>query len=125
MPAPLGKVPTKKMPNIEVFGLEDSRSTRAAVRFFRERRIVVSFVDLGKRPIDAAELRAFLDRLGAGALLDAATTATTDRGALLARVRADANLLRLPLVRHGNEMTAGQDETTWRAWLAGRHGPVG
>jgi arsenate reductase-like glutaredoxin family protein len=125
MPAPLGKVPTKKMPKIEVFGLEDSRSTRAAVRFFRERRIVVSFVDLGKRPIDAAELRAFMDGLGTGALVDAATTATTDRGALLARVRADANLLRLPLVRHGNEMTAGQDETTWRAWLAGRHGPVG
>jgi arsenate reductase (glutaredoxin) len=125
MPAPLGKVPTKKMPNIEVFGLENSRSTRAAVRFFRERRIVVSFVDLGKRPIDAAELRAFMDRLGTGALVDAATPATTDRGALLARVRADANLLRLPLVRHGNEMTAGQDETIWRAWLAGRHSPAG
>jgi arsenate reductase-like glutaredoxin family protein len=124
MPAPLGKTPTKKMPKIEVFGLEDSRSTRAAVRFFRERRIVVTFVDLGKRPIDAAELRAFMDRLGAATLLDAQVAdLATDRGALLARIRADASLLRLPILRYGDEMTAGQDESTWRAWLARANGP--
>ena len=116
MPAPLGKTPTKKMPKIDVFGLGDSQSTRAAVRFFRERRIVVRFVDLGKKPIDPAELRAFMDRLGAAALLDAELA--TDRGSLLARIRADASLLRLPLVRHGDAVTAGQDETTWRACLA-------
>jgi arsenate reductase-like glutaredoxin family protein len=70
MPAPLGKTPTKKMPKIEVFGLEDSQPTRAAVRFFRERRIVVRFVDLRKKRMDAAELRGFVSRLGAAALLD-------------------------------------------------------
>jgi arsenate reductase len=118
MLAPLGKTPTKKMPKIEVFGLEASQSTRAAVRFFRERRIVVRFIDLSKKPIDPSELRAFMDRLGPAALLDA--DLATDRGNLLARIRADASLLKLPLVRHGDEMTAGQDETTWRAWLAGR-----
>jgi arsenate reductase len=115
MPAPLGQTPTKNMPKIEVFGLEDSQTTRAAVRFFRERRIVVRFVDLSKRPIDAAELRGFLDRLGAAALLD--PDLAIDRGTLLARVRADASLLRLPLVRHGDDVTVGQDETAWRAWL--------
>jgi arsenate reductase len=132
VPAPLGKTPTKKMPRIDVFGLENSASTRSAVRFFRERRIVVRFVDLGKRPMEAAELRTFVERLGAGAVLagepgDGAGAGSADRGAgsvdrgsLLARVRADATLLRLPLVRHGDEMTAGPDETTWKAWLARR-----
>ena len=127
MPAPLGKTPTKKMPKIEVFGLEDSRPTRAAVRFFRERRIVVRFVDLRKKPIDPAELRQFVGRLGVAALLDpdgrgptdaGPVESPTDRGSLVARVRADASLLRLPLVRHGDDVTAGLDETTWRAWLA-------
>jgi hypothetical protein len=33
------------------------------------------------------------------------------------RVLADATLLRLPLVRHGNEVTVGRDEATWTAWL--------
>ena len=116
MPAPLGKTPTKKMPKIEVFGVRDSQPTRAAVRFFRERRIVVRFVDIGKRPIAAPELRQFMDRLGAAALTDA--DVTTDRAALLARIRADPSLLRLPLVRHGDAVTAGPSETTWRAWLA-------
>ena len=117
MPAPLGKTPTKKMPKIEVFGLGDSQATRGAVRFFRERRIVVSFVDLRKKPIDAAELRRFVSRLGTAALLDAADRAATG-GGLLALVRSDPRLLRLPLVRYGDQLTAGPDETTWTAWLA-------
>ena len=49
MPAPLGKTPTKKMPDIQVFGRDDSAATRAALRFFRERRVVVHYVDLRKR----------------------------------------------------------------------------
>jgi arsenate reductase (glutaredoxin) len=120
MPAPLGKTPTKKMPKIEVFGLEDSQPTRAAVRFFRERRIVVRFVDLRKKPIDPAELRQFVSQLGVAALIDAADL-TTNAGSLLALVRSDVRLLRLPLVRYGDDVTAGQDETTWRAWLARRN----
>jgi arsenate reductase len=134
MPAPLGNTPTRKMPRIEVFGLEDSRATRAAIRFFRERRIVVSFVDLAKRPMDAGEFRWFVDRLGPGGVLAeppaaggarAAGAAGVAVGTLLARVRADAKVLRLPLVRHENEATAGPDETTWKAWLARRRAPKG
>ena len=120
MPAPLGKTVTKKMPKIDVLGLEGSASTRAAVRFFRERRIVVRFIDLRKKPIDAAELRRFVGRLGVAALIDAADL-TTNAGSLLALVRSDAGLLRLPLVRYGDDVTVGQDETTWRAWLARRN----
>ena len=119
MPAPLGKTPTKKMPKIEVFGLEDSQPTRAAVRFFRERRIVVRFVDLRKKPMDAAELRGFVGRLGDAALLDAADH-TANAGGLLSLVRTNPGLLRLPLVRYGDDVTAGLDETTWTAWLARR-----
>jgi len=130
MPAPLGKTPTKKMPKIEVFGLGDSQSTRAAVRFFRERRIVVRFVDLRKKPMDAGDLRPFVSRLGAAALMETegrrsadagSTDIAADQGGLLARIKADVSLLRLPLVRYGADVTAGQDETTWRAWLARRN----
>jgi len=127
MPAPLGKTPTRKMPNIQVFGLEDSQATRAALRFFRERRIVVHFVDLRKKPIAPGELRRFVDRLGAAALLDVESRAykdgglaylTTDTSAVVARLLADVRLLRLPLARYGDDVTAGKDETTWKAWLA-------
>jgi arsenate reductase-like glutaredoxin family protein len=127
MPAPLGKVPTRKMPNIQIFGLEDSPATRAALRFFRERRIVVHFVDLRKKPIAPGELRRFVDRLGVTALLDVESRAyrdgglaylTTDTSGVIARLLADERLLRLPLARYGDDVTAGKDEATWKAWLA-------
>jgi len=127
VPPPLGKVPTKKMPNIQVFGTEDSAATRNALRFFRERRIVVHFVDLRKKPIAPGELRRFTDRLGASALLDTESRPyreqglaylTADPAGITARLLADVRLVRLPLVRYGDDVTAGKAEDTWRAWLA-------
>ncbi len=126
MPAPLGKTPTRKMPSIQVFGTEASQPTRGAIRFFRERRIVVSFVDIGKRPMAPAELRRFVDRLGASGLLDETSRPYRDGGLahlrmdereVAERLLADQRLLRLPLVRFGDEVTAGRAEATWTAWL--------
>jgi len=115
------------MPDIQVFGLDNDPATRAAQRFFRERRIVVSFVDLRKRRIAPAELRRFVERLGARALIDETSKAYRDAGLgymqldddeVVTRLLTNASLLRLPLVRYGNEVTAGRAEATWRTWLA-------
>jgi arsenate reductase-like glutaredoxin family protein len=131
VPAPLGKTPTKKMPSIQVFGTEESQATRGAIRFFRERRIVVSFVDIRKRPMAPAELRRFVDRLGARTLLDETSRAyrdgelahlRMDDREIAARVQADQRLLRLPLVRFGDDVTAGRAEPAWTAWLKPRAG---
>ena len=111
---------------IQVFGLEKDQATRAAQRFFKERRVAISFVDLRKRPIAAAELRRFVERLGAPALLDETSRAYRDRGLgylrmdegeIVARVLTDPSLLRLPLIRNGNEVSAGRAESTWKEWL--------
>ena len=126
VPAPLGSTKTKRMPDIQVFGTDESQATRGAIRFFRERRVVVSFVDLGKRPMAPTELRRFTQRLGARALLDDTCRAYRDGGLaylsmtdaeVLERLQRDQRLLRLPLVRHGNDVTAGKAEATWSAWL--------
>jgi arsenate reductase-like glutaredoxin family protein len=126
MPAPLGKTPTKKMPEIQVFGRDDSPATRAALRFFRERRVVVHYVDLKKRPIALGELKRFTERLGAAALLDTTARPYLDGGlaylslddaGIVARLQANARLLRLPLARHANEVTVGLAEEIWAAWV--------
>ena len=126
MPAPLGKTPTRKMPDIQVFGRDDSSATRAALRFFRERRVVVHYVDLKKRGIAAGELQRFTKRLGAAALLDPTSRPyrdeglaylTLDEAGTIRRLLADPRLLRLPLIRHGDSFTAGPDEPTWAVWL--------
>jgi len=110
-----------------MFGLVDSRPTQAALRFFKERRVNVVFVDLRRKPIAAGELRRFVERLGAAALLDTEGRRYKDLGLaymrldddeIAARLLADGGLLRLPLIRFGNAFTAGAAEATWKVWLA-------
>jgi arsenate reductase-like glutaredoxin family protein len=114
-------------PVIQVFGREDSPETRAAQRFFKERRTTVQFVDLRRKPMAPGELNRFLERLGAAALADMTGKAWIDAGLgylrmddaeLAARLLADQRLLRLPLVRIGHGFAAGRDEAAWKALLA-------
>lgn len=117
---------TSPPPTIQVFGLERDQATRAALRFFKERRVPIAFVDLRKRPIAPGELRRFVERLGAEALLDPTSKAyrlaglgylRLDTAGIVERLLADATLLRLPLVRRGHDVTVGRAEATWTAWL--------
>jgi arsenate reductase len=112
-------------PAVQVFGRKDSRPTQQALRFFKERRIPVSMVDLAVRPPAPTELRRFAQRLGSRALLDTDGRAYRDSGLgyltmgdaeVFERVLANPSLLRLPLVRFGDQFTAGVDETAWKSW---------
>jgi arsenate reductase len=113
-------------PSVQVFGMPDSQATRAALRFFKERRVDVHFVDVSRKPMAPAELRRFIDRLGARAVADETSKAWRDSGLaylhmddfeLADRLRNDQQLLNLPLVRIGNAVTAGRDESAWKSML--------
>ena len=110
----------------QIFGTEDSKETRAALRFFKERRVTVHLVDLRRKPIAAGELRRFVERLGAAALADVDGPRWKEAGLaylrmddadLGVRLLADQRLLRLPLVRVGNGVAAGRDEAAWKRLL--------
>ena len=112
---------------VQVFGLRDSRATRKAQRFFKERRVSISFVDLARRPIAPTELRRFADRYGSSALVDTEARAYREAGLAwqrvdesewLARLLAQPALIRLPLVRAGSRLAVGDDEAAWRAIVA-------
>ena len=120
---------TPNAPFVQVFGFDGDQGTRAAQRFFKERRIDISFVDLGRRKLAPAELRRFVDRLGVPALIDPESRAykaaglgylRMDESEILERVTAEPALLRLPLVRFDNEVSAGRDEATWKRWVKNR-----
>ena len=115
-------------PSVQIFGHERDQATRAAVRFFKERRIAIHQVDLTRKPIARGELRRFVERLGARALLDETSKAYRDGGLaylrmddaeIVERLLATPALLRLPLVRFGNDVSAGRAEATWKGWLSG------
>ncbi|HEX3880796.1 MAG TPA: arsenate reductase, partial [Bryobacteraceae bacterium] len=56
--------------NVQIFGIKKSSETRAAERFFKERRIEIHMMDLHQRPMSPGEIRRFADRFGLSALLD-------------------------------------------------------
>lgn len=112
--------------SVQIFGKPDSQATRAAQRFFKERRFDIHFVDVNRKPMAPAELRRFIDRLGVRAVVDADSKAWRDAGLgylrmddqeFSERLFADQRLLKVPLVRVGNAVAAGRDEAGWKAML--------
>jgi arsenate reductase len=124
-------MPTSRPPGpiVQVFGTTDSQPTRAALRFFKERRIDVHFVDLRRKPMAAGELRRFVDRLGARALAGTEGKPWRDAGLgylsmadadLADRLLNDQRLLNIPLVRVDNGFAAGRNESAWKSLVASR-----
>ena len=114
-----------------VFGRDDSAATRAALRFFKERRVAIQYSDIRRRPLAPGELARFVARLGASALADRDGRVWRDLGLgylamsdaeLVERLLADQRLLRLPLVRLGAAFAAGAAEAAWRAMLVAQDG---
>ena len=112
--------------SVQIFGHERDQATRAAIRFFKERRVAIHLVDLTRKPIARGELRRFVERQGARALLDEGSKAYRDGGLaylrmddaeVVERLLGNQTLLRLPLVRFGNEVAVGRDEATWKGWF--------
>lgn len=114
------------MVNVQIFGLKSSQATRAAERFFKERRVPIHIVDLKQKPMAPAEINRFVQRFGLAALLDSEGKAYIDAGLkymklsdaeLLARIERDPKLLRLPLVRAGARLSIGHDDESWKLML--------
>lgn len=115
------------MQNIQIFGVKNSPATRAAERFFKERRAAIQLVDLKQKPMSPGEIKRFIDRFGLTSLVDVEGKAYLDAGLkylklsdseLLQRIERDPKLLRLPLIRSSNRLSIGQDEESWQAMLA-------
>jgi arsenate reductase-like glutaredoxin family protein len=115
------------MANVQIFGLKNSQSTRAAERFFKERRAAIQMVDLKKKAIAPGEIKRFVDRFGWAGLMDTEGKAFIDGGLkylklseseMMSRVEREPALLRLPLVRSGKFVSIGHDEASWKEMLA-------
>lgn len=110
---------------VQVFGTKNDAGTRKALRFFKERRVKVHFVDLKERPAAKGELRRFVQKFGVSALVDTGTKRYVTLG-LHASHRSDEwwldllaeepLVLRVPLVRYQQRLTIGVAEDAWRGW---------
>jgi arsenate reductase len=112
---------------VQVFGVRKSADTRAALRFFAERRVKVHFSDLDVRPAAPGELRRFAQKFGTEALIDRAGKRFAQLGLgparygderWLEKLSEEPGLLKLPLVRYQQQVTIGLALDTWKGWLA-------
>ncbi len=110
---------------VQVFGIKKSPDTRKALRFFAERRVKTHFVDLQERAASPGELGRFVQKFGVEALLDRGSRRFLDLGLATAQLNGDRwltklvdepLLLRMPLVRHGSQLTVGDATEIWQGW---------
>jgi arsenate reductase-like glutaredoxin family protein len=113
---------------VQIFGVKNSQATRAAERFFKERRVSLQLVDLKQKPMAPAEIRRFVDCFGLAPLVDTEGKAYIDAGLkylkvtdaeLLQKIEREPGLLRLPLIRAVNRLSVGRDEESWKAMVGG------
>jgi len=111
---------------VQIFGVRKSSDTRAALRFFAERRIKTHFVDLSERAASLGELRRFAQKFGLAALMDRDSKRYAELGlksAILSderwleKLSLEPLLLRVPLVRHQQQLTIGLAPDTWKTWI--------
>ena len=112
---------------VQVFGIKKSAETRAALRFFAERRIKVHFVDLKEKAASVGELRRFEQKFGIAALIDRESKRFGElglRSAILSderwleKLSLEPLLLRMPLVRNQQQLSIGAAQETWNDWYA-------
>ena len=115
------------MTNVQIFGVKNSPATRAAERFFKERKVPIQFVDLKQKPMSPGEIKRFIDRFGLPALIDSEGAAYRDANLrylrvsdsdLLQRIEQEPRLLKLPLVRGKNHLSIGPNEELWKEMAA-------
>ena len=113
---------------VQIFGVKKDADTRKALRFFKERRIEVHFVDLEQRSPSPGELRRFFDRFGEERLIDRSAKRFAALGLQTSyygderwlEIACDEpRILKMPLVRSGSRLSVGLDEAGWKGWLEG------
>lgn len=114
---------------IQIFGTSKCKVTRAAQRFFADRRIPVQMIDVREKNLSPGELASVARAVGGVRLLyDAEGTRARDRGLhhlgpddarITALLLEDAALLRTPIVRDGRRAAVGAAEATWKLFAEG------
>ena len=111
--------------NIQIFGSSKSADSRKAERYFKERRIKYQMIDMKKFGMSGGEFDNILRAVGGienlvdweskSPDLDLLRYLTSDRDKE-DKVFDNQSLIRLPVVRNGNQATVGYHPEIWETW---------
>ena len=109
--------------NIQIFGTNKCRDTRAAQRFFKERGIKFQYVDLSTKGLSKGELNSVKAAVGIENLIDTESKEYEKLNLKYLTHDAEEELLNYPLlfktpvVRNGEKSTVGYQPDVWKEWL--------
>ncbi len=109
----------------QIYVSKKNFDTQKADRYFKERRIPVQILDLKKHRLGEREIRLMLRQIGISDLLDREDKKVKEHPAcyynqpelLLSAIQEAPWLLRSPIVRNGEKMTAGYKPEIWEQWI--------
>ena len=107
---------------LQVFGTKKGKNTQKAIRFFKERRIAIQFVDLTQKGISGGELRNICRFVPLDELMD--TDCREYERLNLKYLQHDIEerlldhplLFRTPVVRTKDGATVGHCPDVWKTW---------
>lgn len=110
--------------NIQIYCIKKNFDVQKAERYFKERRIPFQSLDLKKHVLGEREVRQMFSAIGAEKLIDRANPKVREHPAcyydreelLIPAIRENPWLLKLPIVRNGNQMTTGFRPEIWEQW---------
>ncbi|MBR1685772.1 MAG: ArsC family transcriptional regulator [Clostridia bacterium] len=113
--------------NIQLYYGKKNFDVQKAQRFFKERRITVQELDLKKHRLGEREVQTMARALGMQNLLDREDKKVKEHPAcyynkdedILQAILENPWLLKCPIVRSGNRVTAGYAPQIWETWLEG------
>lgn len=109
---------------IQIFGTKKCQTTRAAIRFFRERRVPFHFVDLDERDLSDGEFKSIARAVSTESMIDAEGKEYQRLGLkymtfdIETKLRGNPGLLKTPIVRNGPKVAIGNDPEAWKTFAA-------
>ena len=110
--------------NIQIYSGKKNFDTQKAERYFKERRIPIQMMDLKKHPLGEREIRLMIRNVGMEQVIDREDKRVREHPAcycdqedvLVAAIQEAPWLLKTPMVRNGNRITAGYHPEVWETW---------
>jgi arsenate reductase-like glutaredoxin family protein len=112
------------MPIIQIFGTNKCQNTKAAQRFFKERRVPVQFIDLTEKGLSEGEFQSIKKAVGLENMMDREgreyqkLNLKYQKFDIESKLKENNLLLKTPVVRQTPKATVGYAPETWKQWLA-------
>ncbi|MFK4784958.1 arsenate reductase family protein [Fusobacterium sp. MFO224] len=108
---------------IQIFGFKNCNDTKKAIRFFKDRKIDIQFINLKEKEISKGELKSIMITFDIEELLDREGKEFKKRNLncyvfdTLELLMESPTLFKTPILREKNKSTVGYRPEIWKEWI--------